>query len=370
MKTKSKALFLLLGLFVVTVFTGCNDREEPLFFEEGEKYVVLMHPTVGNVRTWDYLVSNEILPVDPGMNVLGVYHEKVSYNYDQTADFIEKEGLGNVRLKGIEEPLDSETLFSENEHTEIFRGIFDDAKGVIFFGGPDIPPSVYGREMNLLTSVGDLQRHYLELSFSFHLTGGYQDEDFAPFLEENPKMPVLGLCLGMQTLNVAGGGTLIQDIPTEVYGKFTIEEVVDMDHDMQHRNYYSFFPAEEDVTRRSFHRILIEEDTHMSAIRGEDTLPPYVLTSHHQAVDDLGKEFYITAWSMDEEIVEAIEHEKYPNVIGVQFHPESRSIFDGTEFKFIPGEDPEGTYMELYPGEKGENFHRNFWEYFGGLLER
>ncbi len=370
MNLRLKQLSILLVLFTVTINYGCEERPETRF-EEDEKYMVLMYPTINNVRIWTYLTSNGILPVNSDMPVLGVYNEKSSYNFSQTENFLEEEGLGHVKLLGIDGPGDAGELFTENDFSTTFQEIFQGAAGIIFFGGADIPPSIYRRDLNLLTAIRTPYRHYLELSFLYHLIGGYQEEDFTPLLEENPELPVLGLCLGMQTINVAAGGTLIQDIPTEIYGKITVEDVLRMDPDNQHRDYTTIHQIDHDLGAYPFHRIMIEEGTHMSAIMGDDTYPPYVRTSHHQAVDDTGKDLYVTAWSMDGKVVEAIEHKRYPNVIGVQFHPESITIFDeDRKFAYRPGEEATASYMELYPGEKGENFHRNFWIHFAKLLER
>ncbi len=362
----------LILLLLLLVFPRCaTDRSEvpsQLEFSDGSQ-VVIMHPTVGNIETWLYLTSEGILPVEPGTSVLGVYSHQAAYDYSRTAEFIQEQGLENISLMGIEAPLDPRDLFAENANTAVFNRIFKMAQGIIFFGGPDIPPSLYGQEMNILSVVTDPHRHYLELSFLFHLIGGSQVDDFVPFMEENPALPVLGLCLGMQTMNVAAGGTMIQDIPSEIYGKTTVEQIVNMDPDMQHRNYYSFFRTDPDIAARSFHRIIIEEDSHMAAINGGNDLSPYVLSSHHQAVDVIGKGFRVTAWSMDRKVAEAIEHEKYPNVIGVQFHPEVPSLFmEDSMIKFKPGEEAVHSFTSLYPGALGEDFHRSFWNYFSGFF--
>jgi putative glutamine amidotransferase len=356
-------------LLLLLVFPGCaTDRSEiPAQGEFSDaKHVVIMHPTVGNIETWLYLTSEGILPVAPGTRVLGVYSHQGAYDYSRTAEYILEQGIGNVTLMGIEAPFDPQDIFAENENTGIFNRIFNMAHGIIFFGGPDIPPSLYGQEMNILSVVTDPHRHYLELSFLYHLLGGYQSDDFVPLMEQNPNLPVLGLCLGMQTMNVAAGGTMIQDIPSEIYGKTTVEQIVNMDQDMQHRNYYSFYRTDPDIAARSFHRILIEDGSHMAAINGGNDLSPYVLSSHHQAVDLIGRGFRVTAWSMDRKVAEAIEHEKYPNVIGVQFHPEVSSLFiDDSMIKFKPGEEAVHSFTSLYPGPLGVDFHRSFWNYFG-----
>jgi putative glutamine amidotransferase len=95
---------------------------------------------------------------------------------------------------------------------------------VIFFGGPDVPPSVYGEKTSLHTKITDPYRHYLEVTAVFQLLGGSQDEKYAPLLAERPDFAVLGICLGFQTMNIGTGGTLIQDIRQDLYGKTTFED--------------------------------------------------------------------------------------------------------------------------------------------------
>lgn len=336
-----------------------------------DKFIVIMHPTVDNIRTWIYLTSEGILPVEPDTKILGVYSDHASYDYSRTDDYIRMNGYDHISLLGIGSSMDIDHLFSENVNTEIFRMVFQMAKGILFFGGPDIPPAIYGDEMNLLTLVTDPHRHYLEVSFLFHLLGGYQNEDHIPFLEENRELPLLGICLGMQTMNVAAGGTMIQDIPSDIYGKKTVEQVLASDPDQQHRNYYSAFRIDQDVAARSFHRILIEEGSHLQKSLSENQTQPYILSSHHQALDRLGKGFMATAHSTDRKVIEGIQHLNYPNVIGIQFHPEVITLYDKeSKIIFAPGEEAVNSFIDLYPGPEGEEFHFNFWKYFGNLIEK
>ncbi len=70
--------------------------------------------------------------------------------------------------------------------------------------------------MSLLTRLTDPYRHYFEASFLFHLLGGSQNIDYTPFLEVNKEYTVYAICLGIQTMNIAAGGTMTQDIPSEL----------------------------------------------------------------------------------------------------------------------------------------------------------
>ena len=363
---------IVLFIFLICQVTICEpdikaaDSELP----DG-RHIVIMHPTVTNIKTWQYLTSEGILPLDPETSVMGVYSMQGSYDYSLTSDYIRESGLDHISLMGVDIPFSDQLVFTGDKNSLLYRAIFKMAGGIIFFGGPDIPPAAYGSEMSLLTVVTDPHRHFLELSFLYQLLGGYQDDSFVPLMNEKPSLPILGICLGMQTMNVATGGTMIQDIPFEIYGKTTVEQVLAMDHDQQHRNYYSAYRIDPAVAARSFHRIRIEDNSHMSTVNGDIDSDPFVLSSHHQALDRIGKGFRITAWCMDGKVPEAIEHTLYPNVIGIQFHPEVTSLFDKeSKITFRPGEEAVHSFIDLYPGIKGEDFHGNFWKYFGSLFVR
>ena len=108
------------------------------------------------------------------------------------------------------------------------------------------------------------------------------------------KLPVLGICGGMQFLNVYFGGTLYQDI------KVLIDNA--LDHE-----------------KGAVHAITIVEDTVLSATLGEESFN--VKSYHHQAVDRIGDGLKVNAYSPDG-IVEGIESESGSYIVGIQWHPE------------------------------------------------
>jgi len=151
--------------------------------------------------------------------------------------------------------------------------------GLLMTGGPDIPPSEYGEEAHPSVSVLSDDRYQFEKAL------------ISAWIKKTDK-PLLGICLGSQWINVAHGGSLVQDIPSE-YG----------------------------VTHRGVdHRVVLEKDCKLSAIFGETDF--VVNSRHHQAVRKLGDDLRIVAKSPDG-VVEATETTD-PNrfLIGVQWHPE------------------------------------------------
>lgn len=372
MKTRHLA-FILLLLGMVLGVVSCRPHmpsdKYDLLFHEGKNHLLMMHPTVQNIERIIFLTETGVFPLPENYRIIGVYHQDAGYDYSRSSEFILQEGLSDIVLYGAEHPLDIQSLYRENELTGIFGELFARSDGAVFLGGPDIPPAAYGEEHHLLTVVTDPYRHYLELSFLFHLIGGSQDTTFVPLLEKDPGYAILGICLGLQTMNVASGGSLIQDIPTEVYGTCTVEEVVSLDPEKQHRNYYSYYRLDPGVSTASYHRITIDSPSHMAVIAGDTAIQPFVLSAHHQAIRTMGIGFRATAWSTDGKIVEAIEHKTYPNVIGIQFHPEVPYLYDPDHtLTFHPDAEGDKSYLDLYPGALGADFHRSFWVHFAGML--
>lgn len=158
--------------------------------------------------------------------------------------------------------------------------------GLIISGGPDVHPAHYGQQPGPHTTVIRPERDAAELAlFRAALDAG---------------KPVLGICRGMQLMNVALGGSLLQHLP-EVFG-----------HD-------GHSPVSGGYGE---HKVVVGEAGSLAAILGPG--PVAVPTHHHQGVDRLASALTATAWA-DDGLIEAFELGSHPFAIGVQWHPEAGS---------------------------------------------
>ena len=300
----------------------------------GVPVIVMTHPTLFQVKNIVEMVEKDIIPLK-SLVLLGIYHEDELVNeeeaqvYREAFAYVQQNLITWVQFRKITGRVEARDLFRKNLWTPQFEEIFAMASGIIFTGGMDIPPALYNREISLFSEPTTPARSFYEISFLFHLLGGGQNRDFTPFLAGRREFPVLAICLGAQSLNVAAGGTLIQDIPTEVYGQKTVEEVLASSPDQIHSSVYleKLFPNDAELIY-AFHRIRLGEDSvfvRKLGFTGGDR--PFVATAHHQALGKLGNNLRVTATSLDGKIVEAVEHALFANVLGIQFHPERHTLF-------------------------------------------
>ncbi len=155
--------------------------------------------------------------------------------------------------------------------------------GMILSGGPDIPAEAFGAAPHLACHYMCSERWasdctWLRAAIELHV-------------------PVLGICLGMQEINVASGGSLIQDLPTERPGS------------QQHAG--SGIGCQ--------HEVLIEPDSWLASVAPSLTMT--VTSAHHQAIARLAEGFCISAKAQDG-VIETIEKSAPEFVVGVQWHPE------------------------------------------------
>ncbi len=159
--------------------------------------------------------------------------------------------------------------------------------GLMLAGGADIDPSSYGQEAHAETTGTVPQRDRFEIA----LVRGAVERD----------MPVLGICRGMQLLNVACGGTLLQHVP-EHYG-----------HHEHRRVLGSFDGADHDV--------LLSDGSAAALAAGE--VAHATKSHHHQGVERLGEGLVVSGVSTLDQLPEAIELPQRRFALGVQWHPEA-----------------------------------------------
>jgi putative glutamine amidotransferase len=358
MKTFLKLISLLALMLILNTGSAQN------FLETGIKpdkhYVLLAHPTVQNLKTIQFLLEKNILQL-PNIDFIGVYSEAENYDYGKSIACIKDPEMNRFHLQKITGQEDTTQIYSKNDWTLQFKNLFDHSVGIFFFGGPDIQPAAY-RQKNLYSDVTDPNRHLFELSFLFHLLGGYQNQQFAPFLKEKPEYFVSGFCLGLQTMNVATGGSLTQDIPAQTYKSKSTEETLKLKKDQLHRNYWKESDKDTLMMGINFHHIQYTADPFFpERVKVKKIPTPLVLSSHHQSIYDLGMNLIVTATSMDGQVIEGIHHRIYPNVFAVQFHPEVPELYqEGKKLKYRP-EDVPKSYFEIL-SEQDRTFHLNYWQ--------
>jgi putative glutamine amidotransferase len=165
--------------------------------------------------------------------------------------------------------------------------ILDRVDGLILAGGADIDPSAYGAEPHPATNGTVPQRDEAEIAIARRA------------IEHD--LPVLGICRGMQLINVALGGTLRQHVPDHV------------GHDEHRRNPGSFDNSDHDVR--------LDPGSLAARAAGEELHG--TKSHHHQGVDEIGEGLVVTGVSMLDDLPEAIELPGSRFVLGVRWHPEA-----------------------------------------------
>jgi putative glutamine amidotransferase len=352
----------LLITFVLTLLLNPVFSQDFLEKELSPKktYVLLAHPTVNNIETINYLLSKGILQLDE-IEFVGVYSVAENYDYSKSIELIKKPGMSRFHLQKLDGLMSLTQIYGQNEWSLAFKQLFDHSVGIFFFGGPDIQPEIY-KQSNVYSVVTDPNRHLFELSFLFHLLGGYQNEQIVAFLTEKPAYFVTGFCLGLQSINVATGGTLTQDIPAQTYKKMNAEETLKLKKDQLHRNYWQEITKDTSLMANSFHQIEFTASPFFpKKVKAPINQKPLVLSSHHQSIDDLGKNLIVTATSTDGQVIEGIQHRLYENVFAVQFHPEVPELYrEGKKQKFAPTDSLKSFFETLSPEDR--EFHLKYWK--------
>ncbi len=364
---KKIILFFFIFSFSWSAFSQNFFHEK---FNRHKKYVILTNPTVNNLKTIRFLIKEGLIDVNTGKTkFVGVYYKGQGYDFSQTLEYIRENKLNNFYLQEVNGDLNESNLFEENDCTAEIKTIFENSVGVFFFGGPDIPPAVYGEE-NTLSVVTDPGRHYFETTFLFHLLGSFRNNEFMALMDEKPKYLVTGFCLGMQTMNVAAGGTLIQDIPDEIYGAGTPETILELGRTNLHRNYWQEIVKDTLLMGINLHTIHFTDHPFFGkAVKISKRMEPRVYSSHHQAVEKIGKGLEVTALSPDGKIIEGLAHKIYPNVFAVQFHPEVPGLYEDLYVRKFHPEDTPMTYNDIL-GKQNVKFHKKYWQHISDVLRK
>ena len=184
---------------------------------------------------------------------------------------------------------------------EDLTAIADQFDGLLVTGGEDLDPATYHQKKHVSVSCTDPRLDDLDLQLIK--------------MFEQRKKPILGICRGLQSINVAFGGDLIQDINTQ-YSQL---------REQGHQQYKMHPKPAIDAT---FHNNTFVKGTVLHKLLGDEHA---VNSYHHQNIDHVAKGFIVNSWS-DDGLAEGIERD---NILAVQWHPERltwdeghRSIFE------------------------------------------
>lgn len=188
------------------------------------------------------------------------------------------------------------------EDPELLRTLYERMDGLFLAGGSDMDPAYYDESPRPELGPLDPDRDRVELQL---LQWAIEDD-----------LPLLAVCRGVQILNVAAGGSLYQDIPSQLETK--------IEHD-----YGQYFKPRDHLV----HDVQLQPGTRLAKLMGVHQVG--VNSLHHQAIRRLGEGFRISALAPDG-VIEGIESTNGHFAVGVQWHPEAltkvppmRAIFKG-----------------------------------------
>ena len=220
-------------------------------------------------------------PVGPVLDLGGVYTKTLHYLEQSVAHWVIAKDVLAVMIPAIE----SAGLIKRSDMSLAAYAEYLD--GLVLQGGADIAPESYGEKPLHADWAGDRVRDRYEIDlFNAFVAAG---------------KPVIGICRGCQLINVALGGTLFQDIPTQVAT------------DIAHRDAAQY--------ERALHDVTLVQGTKLSQLY-PGTRQAKINSIHHQAVKDLGRDLVVEAFGVPDGIVEAIRWRGPSYVFGMQWHPE------------------------------------------------
>ena len=201
-------------------------------------------------------------------------------------------------MRGVEQAGGLPIMLPLTDDDAALRQLADTCDGFLLTGGQDVSPALYGAAPVPACGETCPARDAMETKL------------LALALEQD--QPVLGICRGIQFLNVYLGGTLYQDLPSEY-----------ADRSVSH--------SQSLPSSKATHAVAVAEESLVRRITGSDTL--WTNSFHHQAVRDVAPGFRATACTRDG-VVEAIEPlDLRIRVLGVQFHPEAHTAAGDTTMR-------------------------------------
>jgi putative glutamine amidotransferase len=165
--------------------------------------------------------------------------------------------------------------------------------GMLFSGGGDVSPDVYSSDNHPEVKFVDRDRDRVEIQLVLEAI--------------HVRKPILGICRGLQVINVALGGTLLTHIPDQLEGALNHPHILGNPRD------------------HLVHEVVITTDSNLSDILGQSRL--MVNSLHHQGVETLASGLIPTAHSADG-LVEGFELDGYPYGLAVQWHPEWLTAYE------------------------------------------
>ena len=207
--------------------------------------------------------------------------------------------MNDTYIKAIEHAGGIPVVLPSYENVSLMKDVVDRLDGVLLSGGDDVDPAHFNMRPNAHLGTVTPRRDAAELAI-------------ARYVIEETRKPLLGICRGIQVMNVAMGGSLHIDLPTE--GKLA--------HSL------GMYPR-----GALSHRVEVDAGTHLADIMGAGERG--VNSFHHQAIRDVADGLVVSAVSSDDEVVEAVELPGERFVVGVQWHPEELTEYPEARNLFL-----------------------------------
>jgi putative glutamine amidotransferase len=224
-------------------------------------------------------------PTAPVLDIGGVFTKTLHYLEQSVAHWVMSRRVLAVMIPAV----DADSIVKRRDIS--LRRYADMLDGLVLQGGNDIAPESYGETPIDPRWHGDRVRDRYEMQL------------LEAFVDAGK--PVLGICRGCQLINVAFGGTLYQDIATQLPAAIAHHDAALYD--------------------RRLHAVNLVQGTHLASLY-PGTLQAAINSIHHQAVKDVGRDLVVEALAVPDGLVEAIRWRGAGYVFGMQWHPEFMAL--------------------------------------------